>query len=115
VPEMASVRGKLDDLSKKREESPSHLRMLDQELPELRQALSNQQATSIAATLKRRLLDSPRPLQRRYVRGLVSEIVVNREMATISGPRAAMAACASDSARLGVVLGSGREWRALGA
>lgn len=111
VPEMASVRGKLDDLNKKREESVAHLRMLDQELPELRQALSNQQATSIASTLKRRLLDAPRPLQRRYVRGLVSEIVVNREMATISGPRAAMAACASDPARLGVVLGSVRKWR----
>ena len=114
VPEMAAVRGKLDALNKKREESASHLRMLDRELPVLRQALSNQQANSIAAALKRRLLNASRPLQRRYVRGLVSEIVVNREMATISGSRAALAACTSDPSRIGVVLGSGRDWRPQG-
>jgi site-specific DNA recombinase len=114
VPDMALLKSKLDELNKKREECTAHLRMLDEELPELRQALSNQQATSIAAALKRRLLDAPRPLQRRYVRGLVSEIVVSKELATISGPHAAIAACASDPARLGVVPGSIREWRALG-
>ncbi len=114
VPEMAPVRGKLDELNKKREECASHLHMLDQDLPELRQALSNQQAASIAATLKCRLLDAPRPLQRRYVRGLVSEIVVNREIATISGSRAAVAAYATDPSRLGIVPTSVREWRPQG-
>ena len=114
VPDMSLLRGKLDELNKKREECIAHLRMLDQVLPELRQALSNQQAASTAAMLKRRLLDAPRPLQRRYVRGLVSEIIVNRETAIISGPRSAVAACASDPAKLGVVPGSVREWRPQG-
>lgn len=69
VPDMTLVRAKLDDLNKKREECAAHLLMLDQDLPELRQPPSNQQAKSVAATLKRRLMDAPEPLQRRYVRG----------------------------------------------
>jgi hypothetical protein len=63
----------------------------------------------LAATLKRRLLDAPKALQRRYLRGLVSDIVVNREIAVISGPQDAIASCASDLARLGAVPGSVRK------
>src|SRR5207342_1699120 len=70
-----------------------------------------QQAASIAENLKRRLLDAPRSLQKRYVHGLVSEIVVDREKAVISGPREAVAAAVSTPDKLGGVLGSVREWR----
>jgi hypothetical protein len=56
--------------------------MLDTELPALRQALSNAQATQIAGHLKGRLLDAAKPLQRRYLRGRVSEIIVGREKAS---------------------------------
>ena len=74
--------------------------LLDQNLPQLRQTLSNQQAGSVAATLKRRLLDSPKALQRRYVRGLVTDVLVNKELAVISGPEAALSACVSDPGRV---------------
>ena len=68
----------------------------------------------IATTLKRRLFDGPRALQRRYVRGLVSEIMVNRKTATISGPRSALASLVSNPIHLGDVPGSVREWRPQG-
>ncbi|MDB5397578.1 MAG: hypothetical protein JWM91_5084 [Rhodospirillales bacterium] len=74
--------------------------------------LSNQQPRSIAATLKRRLLEAPKATQRRYVRGLVSNIVVNRELAVITGPRAALASYASNPDRIPAVPGLVREWRA---
>lgn len=48
--------------------------------------------------MKRRLLDAPKPLQRRYVHGLVSEIVVDRDKAVISGPHAAIAAAVTSGA-----------------
>jgi CRISPR-associated protein Cas1 len=38
------------------------------------QALSSQQARSVAATLKPRLIDAPKGLQRRYVRGLAATV-----------------------------------------
>ena len=115
LPDMALLREKVDELNARRDECTQHLTLLDENLPELRQALSNQQARSIAAVLTRRLLDAPKPLQRRYVRGLVTGVLVNKEMAVISGPEAALAACASNPDRLGVVVpGSVRGWCALG-
>ena len=114
IPDMSLVRAKLDDLTNQRDECARHLSLLDENLPELRQVLSNQQAKSIAAVLTRRLLDAPKPLQRRYVRGLVASVVVNSETAIISGPDAALAACASNPDRLGTVPGSVREWRSQG-
>ena len=111
IPDMALLRTKMNELNAQRDECARHLQMLDTDLPELRQTLSKQQAATVAATLKRRLLDAPRALQRRYVRGLVSEIVVNRDTAVISGPRAAIAAYTSDPSRLGSVPSFVRKWR----
>jgi site-specific DNA recombinase len=110
VPDMALVRPKLDELNIRREECVQHLMLLDQNLPELRQALSNQQARSVAATLKRRLMDAPKGLQRRYVRGLVANVTVSKELAVITGPEAALASCASNPDHLGAVPGSMRGW-----
>lgn len=64
-------------------------RRIDSEVPEFRQTLSHRQAQTLAAILQRRLLEAPKPLKRRYVRGLVSEIILNREKAVITGPNAA--------------------------
>jgi site-specific DNA recombinase len=111
IPDMVLLRTKMNELNAQRDECTRHLQILDTDLPELRHALSKQQAVTVAAALKRRLLDAPRALQRRYVRGLVSEIVVNRDMAVISGPRAAIAAYTSDPSRLGSVPSFVREWR----
>jgi hypothetical protein len=74
------------------------------------QALSSQQARSVAATLKRRLMDAPKGLQRRYVRGLVANITVSKELAVITGPDAALASCASNPDHLGAVPSSMRGW-----
>ena len=49
-------------------------------------------------------------MQRRYVRGLVFEIVVDKETAVISGPPAAIAAAATSDALSGEVRGFVREW-----
>ena len=111
VPDASLLRQKLSGLNSRRDECVNLLRMLDSDLPELRQSLSNQQAASIAANLKRRLLDAPRALQKRYIHGLVSEIVVDREKAVIPGPRAAVAAAVSAPDSLGGVRTSIREWR----
>jgi hypothetical protein len=46
------------------------------EAPQYRQALSRQQAITLAASLQRRLLEAPKPLWRRYVRGLASNIAI---------------------------------------
>ena len=64
-----------------------------------------------AATFKRRLLDAPKPLQRRYVRGLVSDIVVNRERVVITGPQSAVAAAITSGALETEGRSSVREWR----
>jgi hypothetical protein len=50
-------------------------------------------------------------MQRRYVRGVVSSIVVDREKAIISGPKAAIAAVVTAGAVNDVVRTSVREWR----
>ena len=77
TPDMALLRTKMREWNGQRNKCARHLQILDTDLPELRQTLSKQQAATVAATLKRRLLDALRALQRRYVRGLVSEIVVD--------------------------------------
>jgi hypothetical protein len=111
VPNVSSLRKKMDDLNGRRDESLNLLRALDNELPKFRQSLSKQQAANIAKNLKQRLLEAPQALQKRYVHGLVSEIVVDREKAVILGPREALAAAVSAPDKLGGVLGSVREWR----
>jgi site-specific DNA recombinase len=110
IPDPNLIRQKLDDLNQRREEAVALLAAVETELPELRQALSNQQATNIATMLRHRLLEAPRPLQRRYVHGLVSEIVVNSERAVISGPKEAVAAAITAPDQFGVRT-SVREWR----
>ena len=111
VPDATPLRKKMNDLNGRRDECLNLLRALDSDLPEIRQALSKQQAASIAGNLKRRLLESPRVLQKRYVQGLVSEIIVDREKAVISGPRAILAAAVSAPDSLGGVRSSVRKWR----
>ena len=114
VPDTTLLRKKLDDLGGRRDECLRLLETLDSDLPELRQALSKQQAASVAANLKRRLLDAPPALRKRYVHGLVSDIVVDREKAVIAGPPAAIVAAVTARALNGDVRTSVREWRALG-
>jgi len=111
IPDVSALRKKMDDLNGRRDECLNLLRTLDNDLPDIRQSLSKQQAASIAGNLKQRLLEAPHALQKRYVHGLVSEIVVDREKAVISGPREAVAAAVSAPDKLGGVLGSVREWR----
>jgi hypothetical protein len=79
--------------------------------PFIANQLSKQQATTLAAALQRRLLGAPKPLKRRYVHGLVSDIIVNREKALITGPRAAIAATVTAGDVDGAVRTSVREWR----
>jgi len=67
----------LATLHTERDECTRLLEMLDTDIPQFRQALSKQQASTIAADMKRRLLDAPKPLQRRYVRGPICEIVLD--------------------------------------
>jgi hypothetical protein len=111
VPDASQLRKKMNDINGRRDECLNLLRTPGNELPEIRQALSKQQAAGIAGNLKRRLLEAPRALQKRYVHGLVSEIVVDREKPVISGPREAAAAAVSAPDELGGLLGSVREWR----
>jgi site-specific DNA recombinase len=96
-----------------REECIRLLSLLDTDTPPLRQALSKQQAITLSADLKRRLLGASKALQRRYVRGLVSDIVVDREKAVISGSPAVIAAAVTSGTLETEVRSSVREWRAL--
>ena len=114
VDDTASFRTNLNRIEAEREECIGLLSQLDTHTPALRQALSKQQATGLAASLKRRLLDAPKPLQRRYVHGLVSEIVVDRDKAIISGPHAAIAAAVTSGALDKEVRTFVREWRPQG-
>jgi DNA invertase Pin-like site-specific DNA recombinase len=104
-------RAKLIAIEAEREECIQLLSRIDSDAPQFRRVLSNQQAAAMAAHLKRGLLQAPKPLQRRYVRGLVSNIVVDRERAIISGPNAAIAAAVTSGELAGGVLTSIREWR----
>ena len=58
-----------------------------------------------------RLLDAPKPLKRRYLRGLVSHIILNREKAIITGPSSAIAASLTSGDFDAPILTSVREWR----
>ena len=111
ITDTALLRSKLGQLNARRDECLALEAGLGSEQPDLRQALSKQQAASVAANLKRRLLDAPHELRKRYVHGLVSEIVVGRDKAVISGPSAAIAAAVSAPERLAVVRTFVREWR----
>lgn len=107
-------RRQLNAHESEREECLRLSSMLEIDAPQIRHALSKQQATSLSQELKRRLLGAPRALQRRYVRGLVSDIVVDREKAVISGSPAAIAAVVTSGKLEGEVRSSVRGWRALG-
>jgi hypothetical protein len=88
------------------------LSLLDIETPSFRRALSKAQARAIGVRLKRCLIEAPPPIQRRYVHGLVTEILVDREKAVVSGPKAAIAAAVTSPDKMGEVRSFVREWRA---
>ncbi len=111
VKDTGLFREALNDLEARRDESIRLLSLLDVEAPSLRRVLSKAQARTVAATLKRRLMEAPPPMQRRYVHGLVSEIVVDREKAVIAGPKAAIAAAITSGAYKSEVRSFVREWR----
>ena len=92
VPNSDLFQAQLRDVERDRADCIRHLSRMETESPQLRQTLSKQQATSLAHALQRRLLDAPKALRRRYVQGLVSEIIVDREKAIVTGPRSAIAA-----------------------
>jgi len=111
LPDAMQVRAKIGELTGRGDECRRLLALLESEVPELRQNLSKQQAMSVAGELRRRLLNAPRSLQKRYVRGLVSDIIVTAECATISGPPLALAMAATSPESLGEVRSSVRDWR----
>ncbi|HWY13680.1 MAG TPA: recombinase family protein [Rhizomicrobium sp.] len=111
VADTSLFRAKLTSIEGEREQCIQLLSRLDAEAPRFRQALSNRQALALAERLKRGLLDAPKSMQRRYVHGLVSEIRVDSERATISGPRAAIAAAATSGELNGTVPIFVRDWR----
>lgn len=111
VTDTASFQRSLQALEAKRTETERLLLLLNSDLAPVRQAFSNQQAATIAATLKRKLLEASPPLQRSYVRGLVSKIVINKERAIVSGPSAAVAAAMTSPDKLGEVRTFDRKWR----
>jgi site-specific DNA recombinase len=112
VSDTALLRQKLDGLNGRRDEYLGLLSSLGADQPEIRHAFSRQQAAAMASNFKRKLLDAPKAVQKRYVHGLVSEIVVDRDKAVISGPPAAIAAAVSAGALEGGVRTSVRDWRA---
>jgi len=111
VSDTAMFRENLKALEARHEESARLLGMIDSDTPAIRQVLSNAQAVALASKLRRLLIDAPSPLQRRYVHGLVSDIVVDREKAMITGPKAAVAAAITAGAHNGQVRSLVREWR----
>ena len=111
LPDMAQLRTRIDELTARRDECTQLLATLESDLPQFRQTLSKQQAASIANTLKRRLLEALPALKKRYVRGLVSNIIVDARKAVISGPPAAVAAAVTAGALEGSVRSFEREWR----
>jgi hypothetical protein len=111
VTDTGMFRSQLSAVEREREECIQHLSRLDADVPAYRQVLSKQQAVTLATALQRRLLDAPKALRRRYVQGLVSDIVVNREKTIISGPRAAIAAAVTAGDFEGKVRTFVRDWR----
>src|SRR5258708_24892815 len=59
IPDASALRRKMADLNGRRDECLNLLSAIDNDLPELRQSLSKQQAASIAKNLKQRLLEAP--------------------------------------------------------
>jgi site-specific DNA recombinase len=102
----------LHGLENEHDETCRLLSQLSVEPRSFRSALSKAQAQAIAAKLKRCLIEAPQPLQRRYVHGLVSQIVVDKEKAVISGPKAAIAAAITAGTCQPEVRSLVREWRA---
>ena len=80
--------------------------------PPPRQALSKATVTAPSAATRRGLLEAPAPVRSGYVRGLVSEIIVERDRAIISGPKAAIAAAITSGAVKSEVPSCVRKWRA---
>ncbi len=104
-------RDALGELEGRRDETIRLLSMLDVEAPPLRRTLSKAQATALAAKLRQGILEAPAPLQRRYVRGLVSQIVVGREKAFISGSKTTIASAITAGEVNTEVRSFVREWR----
>jgi hypothetical protein len=111
VTDTQSFRSQLSEVEREREEAAAHLSRIDSDVPEFRQTLSKQQAATLAAALQRRLLEAPKTIKRRYVRGLVSEIILNRQKAVITGPSSAIAETITSGDFDGPVLTSVRDWR----
>lgn len=114
VPDTSLLRQKLSGFEERRTETIRLLSLLDSDVQPLRRALSKQQAATVAANLKRRLLDAPSALRKNYVRGIVSEIIVDRDKATISGPKAAIASALSNLKAPEPVRSFDRNWRSHG-
>lgn len=111
VSDTSLFREALHGLENRRSETIRLLSLLEVEAPSFRRALSKAQAQAVAANLRRRLLEAPAPMQRRYVHGLVSEIRVDREKAVIAGPSAALAAAVTAGTYKSEVRSFVREWR----
>ncbi len=107
----ALFREALHGLEAKRDESIRLLSLLDVETPPVRHALSKAQAQVVAATLKRRLIEAPPPVQRRYIHGMGTGTAVDREKAVISGSKAMIAAAITSGTHNAEVRTSVREWR----
>jgi len=63
---------------------------LERNTPAFVERVPGNRPEAAATTLKRRLLDAPKPLQCRHVRGSVSDILVDRGKAVIAGPPTAI-------------------------
>lgn len=96
------------------------LRLIEMQEAQVREALKpiTIDQAKIAATRLRRLIgDAPTDLKKRYIRALVSEIVVGKSEIVISGPKDALAKAVSGEALAHLAAGAGpvrsfiREWR----
>jgi len=65
----------------------------------------------VAAKLRRRLFEAQPSMQRRYVRGLVFDIVVEKEKVVVTEPHDALASAISAGDFNEKVRSSVREWR----
>jgi DNA invertase Pin-like site-specific DNA recombinase len=110
VGDTALFRSKLSALESEREQYIQLLSGIDTETPRFRQALSNRQSVDLSQRLKNALLEAPKPILRRYVHGLVSEIRVDAERVVISGSRAAIAAAMTSGQLAGTVPSFVRNW-----
>ncbi len=104
-------RENLHRLEDQHDETCRLLSQLEIEPRSFRRALSKAQAQVLAAKLKQSLIEAPPPLQRRYLHGLVAQIVVDKEKAIISGPKAAIAAAITQGTYQTEVPSFVREWR----